>query len=122
MSQVFLTLAGCIHIYIFLMESVFWGTPRVNRIFGVSGERALQNRLFALNQGFYNLFLAIAVLSGMVLNFEGWHDVGTTLMVYSSASMIGAALVLFCSERKLFRAAVIQGLPPLVGLLILLLR
>lgn len=98
------------------MESILWGRPRVNRVFGVSPEQSEQNRLFAFNQGFYNLFLAVAAFAGIVIVKMGQQNIGFTLMAYSSLSMIGAALVLLLSNRKLLSAALIQGLPPLLGL------
>lgn len=117
-----MALAGFIHVYIFFMESVLWGQPRTNRTFGVSAEQAEHSRLFAFNQGYYNLFLAIAALGGVVLFLTDRQTVGITLMCYSSLSMIGAAVVLYCAQRKLLRAALIQGLPPLIGLIFLVLQ
>ena len=101
------------------MESVFWGKPRINRVFGVSPAQAEQNRLFAFNQGYYNLFLAIAALTGVALTFTDQRVAATTLMIYSSLSMLGAGIVLVLSGKRLIRAALIQGAPPLVGLLFL---
>ena len=122
MALIFVGFAGAIHLYIFLMESFLWGRQRINKVFGVSPAQAEQNRLFAFNQGFYNLFLAIAAFLGVVLVLKDQSTVGSTLMIYSSASMLGAAVVLFFSERKLIRAALIQGLPPALGLIFLALR
>jgi putative membrane protein len=114
------TVAALIHVYIFWMESLTWGRPKTNRVFRVTPEAAEQNRLFAFNQGFYNLFLAIAAFAGLVAGTES--PIGLTLVVYSLASMVGASLVLIYSQPKLIRAALIQGLPPLLGLVFLLLR
>lgn len=119
-AQIFAVLAGLIHVYIFFMESVLWGRPRTNRAFGVSKEVAEHNRLFAFNQGFYNLFLAIAALTGAALNAGAPTSTGTTLMGYAMASMLGAALVLLYSQSKLIVPALIQGLPPLLSLIFLL--
>ena len=43
--QFFVAIAGVIHIYIFIMESVLWGTPKVNQAFGMSPEKAAANKL-----------------------------------------------------------------------------
>lgn len=117
-SQFFVSVAALIHIYIFLMESIWWGKPKTNRAFGVTDLQAEQNRLFAFNQGYYNLFLAIAGLLGVVFIYLDQPIVGSTLMMYSCFSMFGAALVLFYSSKKsLIRPALIQGVPPLLGLI-----
>ncbi|MGE0529450.1 MAG: DUF1304 domain-containing protein [Bdellovibrionales bacterium] len=119
MAVVFAAIAGIIHLYIFCLESLLWGKPKTNRIFGVSPEVAEHNRLFAFNQGFYNLFLGAAVIGGLVLGVN--HTVGRTLVTYSLLSMLSAAIVLIFSNRRLIRPALIQGVPPLVSLAFLLL-
>jgi putative membrane protein len=113
-------IAAIIHLYIFCLESVFWGRPRTNRIFGMSPEAAEQNRVFAFNQGFYNLFLSLGTTIGLVIGLE--NEIGKTLVSYSLLSMMLAAIVLMITSPKLLRPAVIQGLPPLSGLVLLILQ
>jgi len=113
---IFIGLAALIHVYIFAMESLLWGRPRINKIFRITKTEAEQNRLFAFNQGFYNLFLAIAAAISILLTINGASLMGATLMIYSALSMVGASLVLIYSNKKLFRAALIQGLPPSIAL------
>ena len=60
-------LPAFIHIYIFALESLLWGKKRTNKIFGINELDAHATRLMALNQGFYNLFLAVALLLGLYL-------------------------------------------------------
>jgi putative membrane protein len=119
MAQMFIGLAGAIHIYIFAMESLLWGKPGTNRTFGMTPDMAEHNRNFAFNQGYYNLFLAIAALGGVILSFTHPGAGATALMAYSALSMLGAGLVLIYSQPKLLKAAMIQGLPPLIGLIFL---
>lgn len=107
--------AALIHLYIFVLESLLWGKPKTNRTFGMSPDMAEHNRLFAFNQGFYNLFLAIAAIAGLLKGID--TETGKTLIIYSLASMMLAATVLVFSNKKLIRPALIQGVPPLLGLL-----
>ena len=72
-------------------------------------------RAFAFNQGFYNLFLAIAAILGIVLAAIGSVAVGVTLMLVGTGSMLAAALVLFITSPDKRRAAVTQGLFPLLA-------
>ncbi len=118
--QFFVAIAGVIHIYIFIMESVLWGTPKVNQAFGMSPEKAAANKLFAYNQGFYNLFLAIAAIVGIILSFTQHFIVANTLMSYACLSMLAASMVLAYSKKKLLLGVFIQGLPPAVALLLFL--
>jgi putative membrane protein len=115
-------LIGALHVYIFLMESIWWGTPRVNRAFGVSQADAETNRLFAFNQGFYNLFLALAVFLGLVLAQTRLAARGQTLVDYAVASVLGAGAVLFFSGPRLRRPASLQGGPALVYLVLRVLQ
>ncbi|WIB36543.1 MULTISPECIES: DUF1304 domain-containing protein [unclassified Curtobacterium] len=117
-SGVFAVLAGLVHVYIFFLESVAWTSPRVRRIFGiVSDADAQATRAMAFNQGFYNLFLAIGAVLGVVLVLADNGATGWTLVVFSCASMLGAAVVLAGTGRKYLNSAFVQGSFPLIALL-----
>ncbi|MGP3535926.1 DUF1304 domain-containing protein [Microbacterium sp. RD1] len=125
-ATVLAALAALLHVYIFVMESVQWTTPRVWRRFGVTDqETADAIRPMAYNQGFYNLFLAIGATIGIVLFWAGGTgtaaDVaGRTLMLFTLGSMAAAALVLISSGRRYVGAALLQGTLPLLGFVLLL--
>lgn len=121
-SGVCAVLAGLIHVYIFFLESVIWTSPQARRIFGIASEtEAVATRSLAFNQGFYNLFLAIGAILGVVLVLAGNTVSGWTLVVFSTASMLGAAVVLIGSGRKYVNSAFKQGTLPLIALLFALL-
>lgn len=109
-------LAGAIHVLIFCMESLWWTTPRVQKRFRQTPGEAQATRLFAFNQGFYNLFLTIGVFSGFVLTLAGHPTVGMTLATWSCLSMVGAAMVLLASAPQMKRGALIQGAAPFLFL------
>ena len=111
-------LAGVIHVAIFCMESLWWTTPNVRARFRQSAEQADANRLFAFNQGFYNLFLALGVFAGLALVLAGHPGAGLTLATWSCLSMFGAAVVLAASAPQMKRGALIQGTAPLLFLLL----
>ena len=112
-------LAALVHVYIFVMESLIWTTPRVRATFGVTEEEALATKSMAFNQGFYNLFLAISVLTGIVLFAVGAHAVGATLVFVGAGSMAAAAIVLLLSSPDKRGAALKQGVIPAVAVIIL---
>ncbi len=60
-------LAAVLHVYIFVMESLTWTSPRTRAVFGTTEEEAETTKLLAFNQGFYNLFLAIVTLIGVAV-------------------------------------------------------
>jgi putative membrane protein len=117
-ALIFAVLAALIHVVIFFLESVIWSKPAIWRRFGVgSREDAAVLQPMAYNQGFYNLFLAIATGLGIVL----WaaspvKNVGVGIAGVALASMLLASIVLITSNPRLARAALMQGLAPLVAL------
>jgi putative membrane protein len=117
-SGVCAVLAGLVHVFIFFLESVAWTSPRARRVFGISTEAEAQStRAMAFNQGFYNLFLAVGAILGVVLVATGSGATGWTLVVFSCASMLGAAVVLAGTGRKYLNSAFKQGTLPLIALL-----
>lgn len=117
-SQLFALLAALLHVAIFGMESVWFMRPAVYRRFGArTPADAEARRLFAFNQGFYNLFLALGVIAGLVLlHVGGSAVVARTLVLFGCACMLAAALVLWLSAgRAMWRAAVMQDMFPLLA-------
>src|SRR6478672_1392201 len=115
-ANVFVGLAALLHFFIFWMESVGWTRPEVWKRFGVADQAAADvTRPMAYNQGFYNLFLGIGAALGLVLYWAGAMDVGKTLVLFTTACMVLAALVLTTTGRGYVRAALIQGTLPLIG-------
>jgi putative membrane protein len=111
-------LAGVVHVLIFCMESLWWTTPKVRERFRQAPEQADATKLFAFNQGFYNLFLAIGTFAGLALILMGHPGSGLTLVSWNCLSMVGAALVLAASAPQMRRGALIQGGAPLLFLLL----
>ncbi len=108
--------AAAIHVYIFVMESLTWTSARTRATFGTSREEAEATKELAFNQGFYNLFLAVLVVLGIVLYATDRQDVGLTLVVAGAGSMVAAGLVLIFSSPSKARAALVQLVPPLLGI------
>ena len=107
--------AALLHVYIFVLESFAWTRPGTRATFGTTEEEAEVTRSLAFNQGFYNLFLAIATLLGIVVTATGAAAVGLTLVLTGTGSMLAAALVLLLSSPDKRRAAVTQGFLPLLA-------
>jgi len=112
-------LAALFHVYVFYLESLAWGHERTRAAFRTSVEDAAVTRPLAFNQGFYNLFLAIIVVAGLIAFAANAPVVGATLVFAGAGSMIGAGLVLLLSNRDLARAALAQLVPPLLAVILL---
>jgi putative membrane protein len=112
-------LASALHVYIFVLESVLWTSPRTRATFGTSAEEAGATKELAFNQGFYNLFLAIVTAVGIVAVIIGATAVGAALGFAGAGSMLLAALVLLLSSPDKARAAITQGTLPLLAVILL---
>ena len=118
-SVIFAALAALLHVYIFVMESLTWTSPRTRATFGTTPEEAETTKLLAFNQGFYNLFLAIVTAIGVVAICLGHNAVGAALVFAGVGSMLAASVVLLASSPDKARAAITQGAFPLVAVVLL---
>jgi putative membrane protein len=116
---VFAGLAGLLHVYIFTMESLTWTSPRTRATFGTTAEEAETTKLLALNQGFYNLFLAIVTGIGIAAVALGHNAIGAALVFAGVGSMACAAIVLLASSPDKARAALTQGTFPVIAIVLL---
>lgn len=114
-------IAALIHVYIWVMESFGWTGARARATFGTTPEEAAATRELAFNQGFYNLFLAIGALVGIILYGVGQHTIGLTLVFFTLTCMVLAAVVLVSTGARYIRAALIQGILPLAGIVLIFL-
>ncbi len=118
LAQLFALIAALLHVLFFLLESLLFAKPNVWSRFGVRSQADAEVvRPMALNQGYYNLFLAIGVIIGVVLSHTDSQTAGIAVAVFGLACMLGASLVLIISNPRLARAALIQGAPPLLALI-----
>jgi putative membrane protein len=121
-AAVLATAAALVHVYIFVLESLRWTAPRTRATFGVATEaEALVTRELAYNQGWYNLFLAIGTVAGLVLSHssvDATRAAGVGVLLFATGSMVAAALVLVIRRPALARAATVQGLLPLLAVVL----
>ncbi|MBC7724132.1 MAG: DUF1304 domain-containing protein [Burkholderiaceae bacterium] len=114
------TLAGAIHIYIFVLETVLWRRPATWRVFGLRSQADADTTSdLAFNQGFYNLFLAAGAFVGVAI-VGVIEPAGVALVLASMASMLLASVVLISTSKRMLRAAAIQGALPLVAIALVL--
>lgn len=122
LGTVFTGAAALVHVYIWMLESVLWDRESTRRIFRVRTDADVETlRPMAYNQGYYNLFLALGVGAGLTLAWTSHEIAGLVLAVFAGVCMVLAALVLVTSNRRMLRAALIQGALPLVGIVLLVL-
>ncbi len=113
LSVIAAALAATVHVGFFALESFLFTKPIGRKIFSTSAADAETMKFFAFNQGFYNLFLAIGCFAGIALSMR-------PLVIFTCASMVGAAAVLASGGKRFLRGVALQGIPPLVALAALL--
>ena len=115
-TQVFAIIAVLFHVAAFVLESFLFHRPDVQTFLLGRPEPAPGVRLWAFNQGFYNLFLAAGPAAGLIAYSTGETSVGRALLIYGCAFMAACGIVLFVSNRKLWRSMIGQSGPPLIAL------
>ena len=105
-------LIAATHVYTMLLEMVLWTGPIGRRTFGMSQELADTTAVLAKNQGFYNGFLVVALVLGLLLpeplaNAFRWYGLGCVF----SAGIYGG----ITAKPSIF---VVQALPAAIALII----
>lgn len=115
-TMVLVGLVALIHIYIVLLEMVWWTTPRGQKAFGLTPEFARETKVLAANQGLYNGFLVAGLVWGLVHPDPAvaWQIKLFFLACVAVAGLYGAATA---SRKILF----IQTLPAVLAILALVL-
>ena len=112
-------MAAVLHLAFFVLESVLFRLPLGRRIFGVRPENdSAPLRLFAVNQGVYNLGLALVVLVGIivVLSRDSW-GFGIVVVIVGCSLMVLAGIALaVTAPRRMLPIALAQGGVPLLAI------
>lgn len=116
-AQLFTVVAVLFHVVAFVLESFLFHRPSVQIFLLGKPEPAAGVRLWAFNQGFYNLFLAVGPMAGLIAHYAGDETAGRTLIIYGCAFMTACGVVLFISDRRLWRSMMGQSGPPLIALI-----
>lgn len=121
-AAVFTLVAAAVHFYFFVLESVRWTAAETMSVYGItSTQDAETTQPLAYTQGFYNLFLGVGAVLGVLLLGVSNPVAGLTLMSFSTACMALASVVLLAGKWRLGRIALIRGIPSLLALLLTLL-
>jgi putative membrane protein len=107
-------LIAALHVYILLLEMVWWQSPRGRRAFGTTPEFAAATKTLAANQGLYNGFLAAGLFWAVWQSVPGaGRDWAVFFLIcVAVAGVFGAATA---SRRILF----VQTLPAVAALVAL---
>lgn len=113
-ANVLTGLVALIHVYIVLLEMVWWTSSRGQKAFGLTPEFARETKVLAANQGLYNGFLVAGLVWGLVHPDPAfaWQIKLFFLACVAVAGIYGAATA---SRKILF----IQALPAVLAIIAL---
>ena len=129
-AWVFALLAALVHIVVWAWESLLIERPFVHQgVFSTPASDLPAIRLWTFGLGFYNLFLGLGMIAGVVAWATGAEVVGRTLVLYITAFMVLCGVVLFVDDRlgygrvrgKHIGGAFGQAVPPLIAMVATLL-
>ena len=109
-------LVALIHVYIVLLEMVWWTSPRGRKAFGLTPEFAAQTKVLAGNQGLYNGFLVAGLIWGLV-HPEPAFAWQIKLFFLASVAVVGIYGAATASRKILF----VQTVPAVLAILVLVL-
>ncbi len=111
-AMVLVGLVALLHIYIMLLEVLWWDTPRGHKAFGLTPDFARQTKVLAINQGVYNGFLAAGLIWGLLQPDPAfaWQIQMFFLACVAVAGIVGAVT----SSRKIL---FIQTVPAVIAII-----
>lgn len=71
-ADILVGLVAALHVWFLVLEMFLWTKPYGRRAFGLTEEKAQLTKVFAMNQGLYNGFLAAGLVWGLVAGVEGY--------------------------------------------------
>jgi putative membrane protein len=123
---VFALLTAAVHLLVFVFEAFLITRPRIHQgVFGVPAADVPAVRLWAFGVGFYNLFIGLGMVGGVIAWMVGYVTAGRTLTLYLLVFTFLSGLVLLLADRLALGrekgagigGAIGQSGPPLVALL-----
>jgi putative membrane protein len=122
---IFALLAAVVHVLAFSWEAILFERPGVHHgVFRIPTADVPPVRLWSFNVGFYDLFLALGMITGVIAWIAGYDTIGRILVTSICLFMFLAGIVLFISDRLALGrprgsgvgGALSQSLPPLIAL------
>lgn len=112
----FVSMTAILHGLFFKLESIDFMKGQVLKKFGLNDEQGAFVKVWAFNQGFYNLFLALGLVYSLFLLHRGRAESGILLAQFILLSLASAGVVLFVSAPEKYPAALVQAVPATLGL------
>lgn len=114
-AYVLVALLALLHVYIMVLEMVFWERPLGRRAFNLTEEFARSTKTLAANQGLYNGFLAAGLFWGLLLGLPAGRGV---MLFFAGCIVVAGVYGAATASRKIL---FVQALPGALALAAVLL-
>ena len=118
-TSIFILITSLLHIVFFKIESIDFMKLETLQRFSLTAEKAEVVKVWAYNQGFYNLFIAFGLLYGIYLLYRDDLNKAKPLLSTLLLIIVGAGIVLATSADGKIIAASIQAIPALIAFILL---
>jgi putative membrane protein len=112
-------IAALIHFGFFFFEAILYQRRGFHEKLRISERDHELQKVWAFNQGFYNLYLSVGTLTGLYFVMQKQIMLAGVLTSFCGVSMIVSGCVLWLSVPRLRVAALVQAIPPMLGFLFL---
>lgn len=125
-TWIFALIGSLVYLLAFVWETILFRRPGVHQgVFAIPAKDVEAVRLWSFCVGFYNLFLGVGTIAGVIIWAAGFEPAGRALVIYGCLFMFGCGVVLFVADRLALsrpRGAGVTGsigscVPPAIALL-----
>jgi len=114
-SQVIIGLVAGLHLYFLWFEMFAWETTGRKIFKQFPADLFPKTKALAANQGLYNGFLVAGLIWSLLISDPVWAD--NVALFFLSCVLVAGIYGAFTASKKIF---LVQGLPALVGILLVL--
>jgi putative membrane protein len=112
LANLIIGIVAVLHVGFLVLEMFLWNKPFGMKTFGMTKEVADASAALAANQGLYNGFLAAGLIWGL------WSYITSVKIFFLACVIVAGAFGGLTAKRSI---VYIQGLPALLGLILVLL-
>lgn len=116
-SQFIIGLVAGLHLYFLWFEMFAWETTGRKIFRQMPAELFPKTKALAANQGLYNGFLVAGLIWSLLISDPEWSD--NVALFFLSCVLIAGVYGAFTASKKIF---FVQGLPALLGILMVVFR
>lgn len=116
-SNVIIVLVATLHLYFLYFEMFAWDTIGRKTFKQIPAEVFPKTKVLAANQGLYNGFLVAGLIWSLLISDPAWAD--HVALFFLGCVLVAGIFGALTASKKIFW---IQGLPALIGILIILFK